>query len=87
MQTISSTQSQDLNLEGRDFTNIPQNINKTYSTMHKLICGALVGGTNYSDVYVGYQTDKFLLPVTPLTVSVRVFFAFIFGNVFFLPVM
>ncbi len=35
-------------------------------------------------VYVlGYRTKKFPLPVTPLTVSVRVFFAFIIGNVFF----
>ncbi len=25
------------------------------------------------DVYVGYRTDKFMLPVTPLTVPVRVF--------------
>jgi hypothetical protein len=37
--------------------------------------------------YVGYQTDKFLLLVTPLTVRVRDFFAFIFGNIKILPVM
>ena len=52
MPTIYSTQSQDLNLEGADLTNIPQNINKTYSTVLKLICGALVRGTKYSDMYV-----------------------------------
>ncbi len=34
--------------------------------------------------YVGYQTNKFLLPVMPVTVSVRVFFAFIICNVIFL---
>jgi hypothetical protein len=38
-------------------------------------------------VYVGYCTKKFTLLVTPLTISVRVFFAFIFGKAMFLPVM
>ncbi len=44
-------------------------------------------GKKYPFTYVGYQTDKFRLPATPLTVSVRVFFAFVFGNVSCLPVM
>ncbi len=34
-------------------------------------------------MYVGYQTNKFPLPVTLLTVSVWKIFAFIFGNVIF----
>ncbi len=38
-------------------------------------------------VYVGYRTDKFTLPVMPLTLLVRKICAFIFGNNFFLPVM
>jgi hypothetical protein len=38
-------------------------------------------------VYVGYRTNRFPLPITPLTVSVQKIFAFIFGNVIFLPAM
>jgi hypothetical protein len=57
MPTINCTQSQDLNLEQTDSTNIPQNMNKTYSTMLKLICGALVRGTNYSDIYVSSDIE------------------------------
>jgi hypothetical protein len=34
-------------------------------------------------MYVGYQTNKFTLLVTPLTVLVRTIFTFIFGNVIF----
>jgi hypothetical protein len=57
MPTINSTQSQDLNSEQTDSTNIPQNMNKNYSTMLKLICRALVGGTNYSDIYVSFKIE------------------------------
>jgi hypothetical protein len=39
------------------------------------------------DVYVGYRANNFRLPVIPLTAPVQVFFAFISGNVIFLPVM
>ncbi len=39
------------------------------------------------DVYVGYCTKKFALLVPPLMVPVRVFFAFIFGDIIFLLVM
>ncbi len=38
---------------------------------------------NATHVYVGYHTDKFMLPVTPLTVPVQEFFAFIIGDVIF----
>jgi hypothetical protein len=55
--TINSTQSQDLNLEQTDSTNIPQNMNKTYSTMLKLMCRALVGGTKYGDIYVSSKIE------------------------------
>ncbi len=43
MPTINSRQSQDLNLEGTDSTNLPQ---------LKLICGALVEGTKYSVIFM-----------------------------------
>ncbi len=42
---------------------------------------------NTDGFYVGYRTNKFPLPVISLRVPVRVFFAFISGNVIFLPVM
>jgi hypothetical protein len=32
-------------------------MNKTYSTMLKLICGALVGRTNYSDICVSSEIE------------------------------
>jgi hypothetical protein len=37
--------------DGTNQTKIPLNQNRTYSTMLKLISGALVGYTNYCDVY------------------------------------
>ncbi len=45
--TIYGTERQDPTLNGKDFTNVQKNINKTYSTILKLISGALVGGTRY----------------------------------------
>jgi hypothetical protein len=63
---------------------------KAFYKMHLLMAAdALAAYPNHNErfvVYVGYQTGRFPLPVMPLTVSVRVFFAFIFGNVIFLPV-
>ncbi len=50
--TIYGTERQDPPLNGKDLTNVQKNINKTYSTMLKLISGALVGGTKYCDIYV-----------------------------------
>jgi hypothetical protein len=50
---------------------------KTYNAVQKLPCY----------MHVGYRTNKFTLPVMPLTVPVRVFVAFLLGNVIFLPVM
>ncbi len=50
--TINGTERQHPTLNGKDLTNIQKNINKTYSTMLKLISRALVGETKYSDIYV-----------------------------------
>jgi hypothetical protein len=50
--TVNGTARQDPTLNGKDLTNVQKNIDKTYSTMLKLISGALVGGTKYSDIYV-----------------------------------
>ena len=48
----NTEKQQDINTEeGTNKTNIPLNQNRTYSTMLKLISGALVGRTNYCDVY------------------------------------
>ena len=52
MPTVNSTQSQNLNSESTDSTSIRQNVNKTYSTMLKLICRGLVGGIKDSDMYI-----------------------------------
>jgi hypothetical protein len=49
----NTEEQQDINTE--DVTNqtkIPLNQNRTYSTMLKLISGALVRWTNYCDVYM-----------------------------------
>jgi hypothetical protein len=46
------TDRQDPTLNGKDLTNVQKNIYKTYSTMLKLIAGALVGGTKYCDIYI-----------------------------------
>ncbi len=50
--TIDGTEWQDSTLNGKDLSNVQRNTNKTYPTMLKLISGALVGGTNYSEIYV-----------------------------------
>jgi hypothetical protein len=50
--TINRTEKQDPTLNEKDLTGDQKNINKTYSTMPKLIAGALVGGAKYSDIYV-----------------------------------
>ncbi len=50
--TINGKERQDPTLNGKDLTNVQKNINKAYSSMLKLISGALVGGTKYSDMYV-----------------------------------
>ncbi len=31
---------------------------KTFPTMLKLICGTLVGGVKYSDIYIGFNEDE-----------------------------
>ncbi len=41
---LNNTERQDITAEGTDLTKIPHNQNRTYSTMLKLICGALVRG-------------------------------------------
>ncbi len=48
---IDGTETQDSTLNGKDLSNFQRNTNNTYSTMLKLISGALVGGTNYSEIY------------------------------------
>ena len=48
----NTEKQQDINAEeGTNKTNIPLNQNRTYSTMLKLISGALVGWKNYCDIY------------------------------------
>jgi hypothetical protein len=49
---------QDSTLNGKDLSNIQGNTNKTYSTMLKLISGALAGGTNYSEIYITYGIEE-----------------------------
>ncbi len=49
---LNNTERQDITAEGTDPTKIPHIQNRTYSTMLKLICGALVGGTKYCDIYM-----------------------------------
>ncbi len=44
--TIYGTERQDPTLNRKDLTNVQKNVNKTYSTMLKLISGALIGGTS-----------------------------------------
>jgi hypothetical protein len=48
--TINGTERQDSTLNGKDLTTVQNKADKTYSTMLKLISGALVGGTKYSDM-------------------------------------
>ncbi len=57
--TINGTQRQDSTLNEKDLTNVQRKTDKTYSTILKLISGALVGGTNYSEIYVtcGIEED------------------------------
>ncbi len=43
---INGTERQDSTVNGENLTNVQGNTDKTYSTMLKLISGALVGGTN-----------------------------------------
>ncbi len=59
---IDGTEMQDSTLNGKDLRNVQRNTNKTYSTMPKLISGALVGGTNYSEIYntCGIEKDGML---------------------------
>ena len=48
----NTEEQQDINTEEvTNQTKIPLNQNRTYSTMLKLISGALVGWTNYCDIY------------------------------------
>jgi len=56
--TINGTERQYPTLNGKDLTNVQKNINKTYSTMLKLISGALVGGTKYSDIYITSDIEE-----------------------------
>jgi hypothetical protein len=55
---IDGTETQDSTLNGKDLSNVGRNTNKTYSTMLKLISGALVGGTNYSEIYNTCNIEK-----------------------------
>jgi hypothetical protein len=41
-----------------NLTNIQGNTDKTYSTMLKLISGALVRGTNYSEIYITSDIEE-----------------------------
>ena len=55
---ISITEMQDSTLNEKDSGNVQRNNNKTFSTMVKLISGALVGGTDYSEIYENYGIDN-----------------------------
>ncbi len=55
---IDGTEAQDSTLNGKDLSNVQRNTNKTYSTMLKLISRALVGGTNYSEIYNACGIEK-----------------------------
>jgi hypothetical protein len=55
---INGTEKEDSTLNGQDLTNIQRNTNKTYSTMLKLISGALVGGANYSEIYITSDIEE-----------------------------
>jgi hypothetical protein len=55
--TINYTKVQDLTLRGRDNDNITKETNKTYSMMLKFMCGALIGTSNYNDIYVNADDD------------------------------
>jgi hypothetical protein len=55
---IDGTEMQDSTLNGKDLGNIQRNTNKTYSTMLKLISEAMVGGTDYSEIYETCGIDK-----------------------------
>jgi hypothetical protein len=55
---IDGTETQDSSLNGKDLSNVGRNTNKTYSIMLKLISGALVGGTNYSEIYNTCNIEK-----------------------------
>jgi hypothetical protein len=56
--TINVTERQDSTVNGENLTNIQWNTDKTYSTMLKLISGALVGGTNYSEIYITADIEE-----------------------------
>jgi hypothetical protein len=45
-------------VNGENLTNVKGNTDKTYSTMLKLISGALVGGTNYSEIYITSDIEE-----------------------------
>jgi hypothetical protein len=45
-------------VNGENLTNIQGNTDKTFSTMLKLISGALVGGTNYSEMYITSDIEE-----------------------------
>jgi hypothetical protein len=45
-------------VNGKYLTNVQENTDKTYSTMLKLISGALVGGTNYSEIYITSDIEE-----------------------------
>ncbi len=45
-------------MNGENLTNIQGNTDKTYSTMLKLISGALIGGTNYSEIYITSDIEE-----------------------------
>ncbi len=55
---ISITETQDSTLNEKDSSNVQRNNNKIFSTMVKLISRALVGGTDYSEIYENYGIDN-----------------------------
>ncbi len=68
---ISITETQDSTPNRKDSSNVQRNNNKTYSTMLKLISGALVGGTDYSEIYenCGIDKDTHQLQATTLQIT------------------
>ena len=69
---LNNTERQDITAEGTDSSNLPYNQNKPYSTMLKLICGALAGGTKYCDIYMASNMAEDHKSTTNKTKSITV---------------
>ncbi len=78
LKTFTETSNSGLNLDDVNGDIFTMHTIQMFLTMLKLISGTLVGGAHYSDIYVRYRTNKFTLPVMPLTVLVWKLFCYHF---------